>query len=374
MDNHRLQQRYPDLFEGQEDPEFYQLVEDLDAAYHAPISPQRSMWSLIQARSRPPHSTKVAASPIQWLATRPSWSARSLGVMAALLAVLIVVGTVYAAISPFLRQVLFSRPATHSLVQNNLFSTISQSRTVAGVTITIEAAYADTNELIIASTIISADGHTILWNENSVPNHNQMSVLRIVVSTKDGAVLGDTDSGKLRVGSSAWQFADKYRGAQAFYVNTDGIIGNPQQLDIQVKMDVGTGAAFRTPKVLGSTTFDFSVPFHSGGIIKLGQKQTTDGETITLQRAVITPSAVRIFISGQQPWEQARMFAAVNVPQESRNYDAQSGSPQDDGSFLFTFSDSLLSGKHGTWTITITEREEHVGGKIRTWIFHFNVP
>ncbi|GHO60062.1 hypothetical protein [Ktedonobacter robiniae] len=105
--------------------------------------------------------------------------------------------------------------------------------------------------MIIGNTLIAADGHTVLANENSVPDHNQVSVLHIVVSTKDGTVLGDTHSGKLIVGSSAFQNTDKYREAHAFYVNTDGIIDNPQQLDIHLKMEVGTGAAFRTPHVLG---------------------------------------------------------------------------------------------------------------------------
>ncbi|GHO47310.1 DUF4179 domain-containing protein [Ktedonospora formicarum] len=200
MDKHELQQRYPDLFDGQEDAAFHQLIEALDTTYQASVPSRRASWSLIQARFRLAHTPKRVLSPIQWFTRQPSWSARSLGVIAALLAVLLIAGTVYAAVSPFLRQVLFSNPATHSLVQNNLFHSIHQSRTVAGVTITIEAAYADANELIIADTITTADGHIILWNENRTPDHNQLSVLRIVVSEKDGTVLGDTDSGKLIVG------------------------------------------------------------------------------------------------------------------------------------------------------------------------------
>ncbi|GHO47309.1 hypothetical protein [Ktedonospora formicarum] len=138
-------------------------------------------------------------------------------------------------------------------------------------------------------------------------------------------------------------------------------------------MDVGTGAAFRTPKVLGSATFDFSVPFHAGGIINLGQKQTADGETITLQKAVITPSAVRIFISGQQPWGKASLWATVNVAQDPKTYQVQAGSPQVDGTFLFSFPNDQLSGKHGTWILTVMERENHPGGSIRTWTFRFTV-
>ncbi|QBD75351.1 DUF4179 domain-containing protein [Ktedonosporobacter rubrisoli] len=377
MYKHNLHQRYSDLFENQNDSRLNRLVEDLEATYHAPMPPQLPTWQLIQARYRHLNSLKAVSTShfssrfklVQWL----SLSTRSLAIIAALLAALVVTGTVYAVIAPFLGSVLSSRPATSYMVQHKLFSPIQQSRTVAGVTINIDSAYADANELIIASTLVSNDKHTILANENSAPDRKQISLLHIVVSTKDGTVLGDSHSGKLIVGGSASQNTDKYREAEAFYVDTDRITGNPQQLDIHLKMEIGTGAAFRTPHVLGSATFDFSVPFHSGGLIKLGQQQTTEGETITLQKAIITPSDVRIFVSGLQPWGKANLFATVSVSQDPKSYDALSGSPQGDGSFLFTFPHRLY-GKHGAWTITITERENHLFGKIRTWTFHFNVP
>lgn len=343
----------------QEDIRLAQLMRDLDRIYTAPEPPANLTWE--RARMMRMQQNQVQRSGITLpLARRWQWSLRA--VTAATLALLLIAGTAYAAvevISPMLAHIIDRGPnsVTHALLQNDQFTVIGQTKTLDGVTVKLEAAYADTSQVIIGYTVVTSDS-----NKTALPAQEA------ALKTSQGLVLTPGDSG-----------ASDYNvlhSAEVATFDAGAIAGEPEQLDLHLNMAVGTLVGPRGKaqlQVNGALAFDFSVPFHRGIVLTPEQSSVVDGQKITLEKVVIAPSQTRVYISGLKDIRDEHPAVELIVPGVDGRIAASNGAPIGNGAWGFRYLQALFQ-KHGVWTIIVRQVSLNSSSTLRTWTFYLNVP
>src|SRR5579884_1799276 len=189
------------------------------------------------------------------------------------------------------------------------FSDYHQSKSVDGYTITIQKAFADSNEVIIGFTAEApAGGNT--WNKFYLAASKLVTDQGTVLPPISGLGGTGTTSGTLL----------------AF--DTSSIQGNPKDLRLELSLPYGSQAQSAPFSVAGHLTFDIVVPFTPGKFINVNQSVTSPGEpvtkeisvmgglpgggqqlvhdkvtvlngkTVTLRQVVISPSEVRFDVAG----------------------------------------------------------------------------
>src|SRR5262249_50329573 len=153
---------YPDLLNEAADDDLLRLVSHLNASYIALEPPAHLILAGAQAlraqqsrQEHPPIAPALARPLGRILALRqPIPMPRRLTTLAwALLLVLVVLaGSVYA-VGTILDKVFQLEPCTQQIALQNLYQPINQSATIGNFTLTVEQGYADSNRVIIASTV-----------------------------------------------------------------------------------------------------------------------------------------------------------------------------------------------------------------------------
>lgn len=343
-----LQDRYADLLPKERDPQLLQLVQDLDSICSTPQPPARLNWAEVRVM----HSQQTAEKRAKILSFRTHVHQRQpllrkAVLVPAVIGLILVTAAFTFAISPLLGAALGFEPSAKNLLQDNLFVKIHQSQTIGGGTITLEEGYADANQVILVYTVSGL---------GLGPG--------MKLSTKGGVDLPSI------IGEGA---TDMHTNAVSVAFRSNAITDNPQALDLQLKIPVGslTNTSSRAEiGNLGTLTFNFTLPFHPGRIAMPGQQVTSHGRTATLQRVVVTRSATMVVVQGLS--KSIREHGAPNVLNATLQAPGESSTsshiafPGADGTWSFIDTHDF-SKAQGTWTLTV-----QVGND--TWVFHFVVP
>ncbi|HEY7415969.1 MAG TPA: DUF4179 domain-containing protein [Ktedonobacteraceae bacterium] len=124
----------------------------LDAAYTRPQTPPWVTWATTRSRFQEEQVAKtVRFLPRYVFQVRRASLTMRLGL--GLVALLVVLTAAGMALSPLLRETLGLTPTSHQLIQDDQFTLLQQSTTVNGKQVTLNAAYADANQIILGMTI-----------------------------------------------------------------------------------------------------------------------------------------------------------------------------------------------------------------------------
>jgi len=305
------------------------------------------------------------------LAKRKQWSTSRRWIITAAAILVAVLFTAGAVVTPQLRN-LFNQDAQAHRVLNQ-FIELQQTQIVAGVTVQLEAAYADSNLVIIGYSITTAE-QDISAGFNAV--------------TPQGQVLSEFNGAG---SASNWSFLGSKETSASYFIafKTSDILSPPQELTLHLTGQVGRWNIAqiklgKKPQILGNLSFEVSVPLHQGKILTPHQRVTVHGRTATLERVVITPTLTSIFISGFPEENTDQSFdyevAVGTLDIQNKSYSFLSSGPdeaQGNGTTWVLLYPNDLSQLRGTWKLTVEggiESSFEQGGSGGTiWTFQFAV-
>ncbi len=273
---------------------------------------------------------------------------------------------------------------------------LNLSQTVDGVTVNLELAYADTNEVLLGLSVSGPEqdrywfsGQGGLWTKAGV----RLWGVSGIGMGREGDTLGE------------WRQSERLAEVQSF----DGspIEGAPPQLELHFETYVGygdRGPGLRT--IVGPFVFDFAVPFKPAKdiVIPVGQTVEIEGVTIRLEKVTITATQVQALIwtngkwGGGPPWDPSSGEDPPSGDSPSTflmpmltppgGWTWKTAPPLGSGTMLgssgmtriwFRKKD-LPMDRSGEWTLTLQERRidpsregmKEVKGP--SWVFKFQVP
>jgi hypothetical protein len=257
------------------------------------------------------------------------------------LILLLIAGTVYAA-SPLIREI-FQKYAGH-IEEAGLSQEINLSQTINGVTVNLERAYADSNVVLVGFTVSGPSTRYITQGDK--------------LSTVDGQVLKAKGSmgfvpGSTRVMNN-WLPTERVAVIEAF--DTASLQGVSPELVLSFVIPVldWTEPGLNAP-VAGVFTFEFSVPFHSGQVIKVGQTVEAAGVSITLDEVLISPWETRAVLRFNPPYnaEECPSPIASLVLPNGKSVNEASGQVLEI-SYVTSFMGDYTN-KPGEWLVVISE-------------------
>jgi hypothetical protein len=368
--------RYTDLLDQSSDSSQTRLVHNLTTLYSVQLPPTLS-WAEIEKKHRECHHVQkkeigmqqraVAAKKVRLtssLLLRPS---RRLGIAAALTLIVMLLSAAAAAalITPQLRGLFNQFPPTQRILQANQFSELHQSQTVGGATVQLEAAYADSNLLVVGYSISAPSADTYV---------------EFTAVTQQGLTLPEFTGGGSDLNATNAPYFTAF--------NTSDITSPQQQLTFQLSGPVTQGTLSQAKlghksKMLGHVSFTISVPLHMGKILTPHQSVTINGQTATLERVVITPTLTSIFVSGLVKSTIVNGYSTLpsgtseyaTLDVQNRSHNARDGSPDDtqkNGTWVFQYTDNLYHSS-GTWKLTIGQRVDSNQLIPTIWTFQFSV-
>lgn len=326
--------------------------------------------------------------------TRHGWAGFSL------LLILAFSTAAYAAVTSFLDRVVEMDPqGIQFLIEDGLVKEMDLSQTEKGITVTLEWAYADVNRIVIGYTV-------------KHPGDRCNGVFSL--TDRDGSdfppIIGGYGHG--------WEGLS----SQVVSFNASSVQGIPERLDLRLNLQISTfNLPGETPAPPASTVnaetgvtfaevepmrigppeatfeFDFSVPFHSGREIKIGQSADAAGVEITLERVTIAPSDARLefCFAGLDYSEVESWIPLISIdPGKDWGGDSdmvlQGGRWISENCYEYDFA-APLQEQRGLWMVTVTEmigdkpvvyyNEEnediHTYEQIRLggpWTYRFHVP
>ncbi len=363
--NSSFSRRYSDLLDEPGDPELARLVGDLDAAYAAaePSEPVRAaIGQALRQHAASARSVRASRAGPWWPGFR--LPRRVVVVTAGILLAALVLGGAAYAVEPLLSSLFHFEPGTQQVLDLKLAQPVNIARTLDGFTVTVERVYADSNNVIVAYIVKmpSRGGYT------------DASLTNTVLST---------DQGQLAPGRVAYGSANQGNSqGNLLFFDASSITGAPGQLHLHLSAQ-GLSAEVDGGKpdvhfvnVPGTLAFDFTVTFHAGRVAEPHQRVTVGGQTVTLERVVVTVSETRVYLSGIAPeWAIATLTVGGWTSDPFQN---PGGGPigvgvAPNGQTVVSYGDALYD-KHGTWTLTVSYAHNARAPQGGPWIFHFDVP
>lgn len=330
---------------SEQDRALQELWRYLDVAYTRPQTPPWMTWATTRARFQEEQKAKtVRFLPRYVFQVRRASLTMRLGLGLALL--LIILTAASAALSPLLRETLGFTPTAHQLVQNEQFTLLQQSATVNGKRITLNAAYADINQVILGMTI---DPSLTVLPTLKTKQGEELPVLAIKVS---GSKFGNSQIG------------------EASIFDASGLPPSAAKFDLTLELGISNTQAV--------VTFNFTVPSHGGLVLTPDARATADGKTVTLTKVVVTPSSTLVIVQGLLNDTDNNSLQTGRLTAPDGSQFAQGRAAPADQGYTFLYYDSLLN-KKGTWTFEINQRPNGLGtpvpggAKVRNWIFHFQL-
>ena len=335
---------YPDLLSKEADAVTTSLITDLGDLYRGRSAPIGLRHSLDAALAEIAHSPIHSVSPH---ARRSRFGIRASALMVAAAAAL-VVGVVGYAVAPAIQQLL----ATERGVATLPMQAIAQSQTSNGVTVRLDRAYADVNQIIVAYTIQVPAGF-----------NNSTSGIDGKIALTDGqgatfpiiegqGVNGDTPH------SSAGLVSFDAESLAAGTAHVDLRLNFP---DVRAKSEQ-QGASDLTA---GAFAFNFTLPVLPGRLVTVSKTVVANAVPVTVDRIVVTQSETRVYMRfpasagiGASDWN-------ANVHISGAGWDSRQlptgfsgemtlGSmfTNSSGEHITTFSGDYRS-RHGEWTVTV---------------------
>jgi len=383
-----LEETYRDLLVGYRGEDTSRIVAALDrtlAPTYVAVPPPAVVATIqrltAERRQHPRQATFVRRfNPARWLPRR-------LGVLPVVLALLVIVAIPVAAYQSIsmIQRVLNTDGGMRHVVANKLGQTLNLSQTIAGYTVTLQWAYADTNRVVVAYAVQQPDGQPLE---------------RRVLS--DSSLSDDAGHTLTFLGGPE----NEAGGAYVESFDAAGVASRDGQLRLHLAIPLFTALRQRdianlqaTPVVVPHTdsrqfVFDFTVPDASRALVggqagsrevNVGQTVTVAGQSVTLERVALSPSETRLYLRGAAinttQFMPVLTAADWNSEQPSTwtpgvNGDARSWRTAD-GQFVVSYLASLTS-KHGEWSLVVNPRELLAGATPipsgGPWVFHFHIP
>ncbi len=366
------------------------IIKTLNEIAEDGVPASLDMWPAIKDRLQP---GRPSSRPARWMPVTRLGRASLM-----LVALLLLGGTVYA-LTPAIGQVFRAfLPGWQYVEESHLTREIGLSQTIDGVTVTLERAYADANEIIIGYTVTGASeaahaSHISLTDEQG----------RVFPEIAGAGVSGASDllGVQLRPGEGAY--------VSAFDASL--VEGTPLALSLRLTMHLvrlvpaeQPAPATTLPEPTGSTVtiapaltmqeeivggpfvFDFNVPFTPGQSIAAHQTAEASGVTMRLEKVTIAPSETRAILcfappDGADHWT---LLATLSTG-DGQEIPVSFVSPLEGDGYEHCQRASFpqpLHDKSGSWTLTVTEligtdltqiptRDIRLAGP---WVFHFYVP
>jgi hypothetical protein len=354
----QLVERYPELLDERSDREVVRLVGDLDAVYGADRPPAHLASAI--ARTVNERAARHGSRPASLLRVR--LPRRATIAAALVLAAVLLAGSAYA-LEPLLNGVFNMEPGTQQIIELNLAQRVHISRALGGFTVTIERVYADSNRVVIGYSVATPPGHGY-----------SVDFMDPVLTTPDGTALpagGGMGSGN--VGNTQ---------GNVLFFDASGIDGSPEALQLHLVaqglggMEHAGSPDVRPFQIAGLLAFDLTVPFHPGRVAEPHRSVTVGGQTVTLERVVVTVSETRVYLRGIQPdW----VIGTLTVGSWTSD---PGGNPQGgpigagiapDGLTVISYGDALYD-RHGEWTLVVSYANNSQAPKGGPWTFHFALP
>jgi len=248
-------------------------------------------------------------------------------------------------------------PGLQWLCSQGQLTSINATKIVAGVSITLKYAYADRNRITV---LLSFQG----------PSPVNAGLFKVILTTPEGQVLegaGDQGTNNLMTFNfdpTPLAVAPLPGAAQPLNLNLQIL---PPGAEIP-PAGTSTPVVTATP----AAVFKFVVPFHEARTATLVQSQTIDGNTLTLDRVVVAPSSVYVYLrigatDPDGPGPFALKAGSKSVTSTSRGVSwSRDTRYTSDSVFLLNVS---LYNQQGPWTFTFT-----LPGVQTPYVFHFTVP
>jgi hypothetical protein len=341
------------------EPQVTQILQEL-AEQEVPAS--LDLWPAIQARLQPQRH------PSWWTrivpATRLGWAFLALALFLAL-------GAAAYAVAPILSRVSQMEAGLQHIEQSKLGQELNLSQTLNGITVTLQWVYADANRLVVGFMVNGPE---------DLPGNHALSPARVTLTDAAGTVFpglvgygvtGQSDILKVSLPSG--------EGAYLLTFDAAPIEGEPAELDLQLVMEVETYVVPTpvpsTPDVYedmgplepvvpmataGPFTFDFSVPFIPGRTVEVQQTVETAEVAVRLERVVVTPSETRAILcfdppdGGSKEWTLITALDTGDGQELSGGVCSQLSGTSGEICYRDIYLDAL-TGRSGTWTLTVTE-------------------
>ena len=287
----------------------------------------------------------------------PHRAGRRAIIAAGLLVAIFLAGGAYAA-APWLSRVFWSDPGAQQAAITNLGRRVDIARSAGGYTMTLHWVYADANRAIVGYRIEGPAGHKVKKFDLGPPY----------------PALTDANGRSLPWHGGA--SPDLWPGSAEELVDFDAsaITDQPSELRLhlvvpQISVIEDTyGSPYDRFVVSGPWVFDFTAPFHAGRTLEPHQAVTNNGHTISLDRAVLTPSETRLSFRGMPADVIDRVdsqwvaWISISVAGSGKQWlgpsAGQGGLMAEsrttaDGLWLWSTPTPLID-KHGRWTVTLT--------------------
>lgn len=194
------------------------------------------------------------------------------------------------------------RQTAPALAEADLDVRLNETRTVGGIRVTLERAYADEDNVVI---VYSASG----WN-NQPAQAPGPAVLSLTRLTDDGDTTFESLNGFGVVTDPADQSIKVASEATVTFFDPSERLESPGRHDFQVSMELDTSPGQSNRRDGGSAgqletiTFDFTVPVRELDVIDVGQTVEANGIRMTLDRVENSPARTRAFLCMDPPQDE----------------------------------------------------------------------
>ncbi len=372
-----------------------QVTRSLQKLAEQEVPNNLDLWPAIKARLQPRQRT---SRPARWMpVTRLGWASLVLGA-------LLLFGGVAYGLNPALSQVfrLFF-PGWQHIEEAQLAQEVNLSQTLDGVTVTLERAYADANEIIIGYTVKGLTDQKLHFSRINLTDEQGT-----VFSEMAGAgVTGVSDILGVRVQLPPGE------GAYVTAFDASPVKGTPASLRLHLTMHlaklvpadqappaptiplpepsnstvvIAPAMTLREEVVGGPFTFNFSVPFIPGRVAEVNQTVEAAGVAMRLERVVVTPSEARAILcfdppGGNKVWTLIAALETGHGQEVSGGFVSRLEGVNGEDCHRVSYPNPLTS-RSGLWTLTVTELvgtdlSKQPSEDVRLagpWVFRFRVP
>lgn len=365
MPNPQSARRYPDLLDDTSDPALARLVGALDTAYTSPEPPapmRAAIGHALRQQATHASSPRAARATSWWPSAR--LPRRAVVVTASILLAALILGGGAFAVEPYLANLFNMEPGTQQVLALKLAQPVHVTQQLDGFTVTVEKVYADANNVLVAYvvTLPAGGGYTSAMLVDPVAS---------------------TDQGTLGPGGMGFGAANQGTSqANMLFFDASSITGTPSQLQVHLTAS-GLGAIADGGKsdahqvnIPGALSFDFTVAFHPGRVATPHQRVTVHGQTVTLERVVVTVSETRVYLSGiASQWAIGTLTVDgwTSDPFQNPGGGTITSGRAANGQTFISYFDALYD-KHGAWTLTVSDAHNAQAPQGGPWVFHFDVP
>lgn len=312
---------------------------------------------------------------------------------------LLAFGAAAYAVDPAVSKLVQQMLGFKSAEQTRLMRQLNLSQTVNGVTVTLQQAYADANQIVVGIGIkgpggqrydpyslkLSDEAGTVFPQMMGMGVNGSSDLLGIELPPGEGAEVVVFDAASVG-GSPATLHLRLSVQAEKFVLPSD--VSQPTiQTDSSGNVTVlvaPTPLSKTQENLVGPFTFEFTVPFIAGQTVQVQQPVEQSGVTVNLERVIITPSQTRAEFCLESQYKEIKQWALIGELKpdgspsisgaETRLMNNIDGKSCHRVSFL-----ANLAGRSGTWTMRVSELvgfDSSPGKHMRIkgpWVFRFRV-